>query len=543
MVAVAPASAITAVELTVGGDVLGPDVLTALGGVRIAERLSCPAQCELRIVGVHHATRFPIGDALGVRFATDDEAAFDGEITALRHVFSADGLPEVRVRAYDRLHRLRKRQTVRAFTDTDLVAVAGELVADLGLAVDAEAAVPPWAQLVQHRQSDLELLDEVAQRAGLWFVLRGDRVRLVTLAGVDDPITLTYGVELVEAAIEQNSDAACRSVTALGWDADGAAPVRGEQTEPSVAFTPADATAPARWDVPGSRVLAQAVGAGVDSLNALARAELDVRAARELTVVGTATGDARLRAGGRVAIEGLGRAVAGRAGGPESTNRPSDDQVEALRGPHLLAEVVHTLDELGHLTWFSSRPPDLRPIDGATTVTIATVTDVDDPDGHGRVKATFGGFDDLGSVWLPVVAPAAGAGKGLVALPDVDDVVVVLLPHGNPGEGLVLGGLFGHRGPFDPGVASGEVQRFSFATPGGQSVVLDDEHGRLRLRDRTGNLVELGTDTMKLHAAVDLVIEAPGRNLTVRAKRVDFEEAAGTEDAPAGSGATEGGGS
>jgi hypothetical protein len=280
MATITPAAAITSVELTVAGDVLTGDALAALGAVRIAQRLSCPAQCELRIVGAHHAPAFPIGDPLVVRFATDEEAAFDGEVTAISHVFSADGLPEIRVRAYDRLHRLRKRQSVRAFLDTDVVSLAGELVADLGLSVDADADVPPWPQLVQHRQSDLELLDEVAQRAGLWFVLRDDHLQLLTLAGVDDPIPLGYGRELIEVAVEQNSDPACRSVTALGWEAGEAVAVRGEGTTADVAFSPADATDPARWDAPGTRVLAQAAGASADALRALARAELDVRAAR-----------------------------------------------------------------------------------------------------------------------------------------------------------------------------------------------------------------------------------------------------------------------
>jgi hypothetical protein len=37
--------------------------------------------------------------------------------------------------------------------------------------------------------------------------------------------------------------------------------------------------------------------------------------------------------------------------------------------------------------------------------------------------------------------------------------------------------------------------------------------------------VELGPDLMRLSSATDLVIEAPGRALRVRARTVDFEEA------------------
>jgi archaellum component FlaG (FlaF/FlaG flagellin family) len=61
-------------------------------------------------------------------------------------------------------------------------------------------------------------------------------------------------------------------------------------------------------------------------------------------------------------------------------------------------------------------------------------------------------------------------------------------------------------------------------TSGGQRITLDDENSKLRLEDVTGSSVELSPDQVKVHAAVDLTIEAPGRAVVVRAKSVDFEQ-------------------
>jgi hypothetical protein len=44
------------------------------------------------------------------------------------------------------------------------------------------------------------------------------------------------------------------------------------------------------------------------------------------------------------------------------------------------------------------------------------------------------------------------------------------------------------------------------------------------LADGHGSQVELGPDLLRIHAATDLVIQAPGRSILVRARTVDFEE-------------------
>ena len=60
------------------------------------------------------------------------------------------------------------------------------------------------------------------------------------------------------------------------------------------------------------------------------------------------------------------------------------------------------------------------------------VKSVDDPDQLGRVQVTLPTLGDIESAWMEVLSVGAGSGKGLVALPDVDDSVLVLLIHGDP---------------------------------------------------------------------------------------------------------------
>jgi phage baseplate assembly protein gpV len=112
-------------------------------------------------------------------------------------------------------------------------------------------------------------------------------------------------------------------------------------------------------------------------------------------------------------------------------------------------------------------------------------------------------------------------------LPDVHDTVAVALPHGQPAGGIVLGSLYGTVEPHESGVRGNAVRAWSLRSKEGQRVLVDDDKRTLRVDNADGSFIELAPDTVRLHAATDLVIEAPGHGITVRADTVDFEHAGG----------------
>lgn len=500
-----------ALRVAVSGEPVDRQLEGAVTALRVTAVLSQPTQCELSLSLVERPavdTAFTVGSALRVEVGGERGPVFEGEITALEHLWGPDGLHTLRVRGYDRLHRLRKRQSVRVHEHVSVQELARTLAEDLGVRVTgAEGA--RWDRIVQHRQSDLELLQETCARAGLHFQLTGDELALFDLGGVersvfDDEIELKLGVTVHEARIELNADASCRRVVARGWSTRRAEPLGGEVDEPRVGRDLLEDVAPECFGVSGERTLTGERADTEQQLEALARAELDGRVATEVTLWAVADGDARIRPGVPVWVTGSGRATDGR---------------------FVPAVTTHTVDALGYRCELDSRPPARPARDRAATLTLGVVTDVDDPDGLGRVRTRLPAFDDVETTWIGVVVPGAGAEKGIIALPDVDDDVVVALAHGDPDEGVVLGGLYGTTAPPDPGVAGSRVRRYTFRTPGGQSVALDDVVGRVDIHNTDGSRIELAPERMLVRAATDLVIEAPGRNVTIRAKRVDFEDA------------------
>lgn len=494
----------------INGTQLALEDARTLWAVRVHQRLSLPALCELTFIeptdGISNGEMFPSGAAIRVKVAASNELLFAGQVTAVEHIYEPSRGREVRVRGYDVLHRLRKRQPVRAHVQLSLVDLITAIVADLEITVEAQISGPMRQRLVQFQESDFELITEAAKRCGLYFTLREQTLHVLTLEGIGEAVPLRLGTSLLEARIEVNGDAACRSVSTTGWD-----PLRVEQHEgkaDSARSGRAVAAAVAPGDVGGSgerTIIDEMLG---DDLQAegIAQAELDVRAAREVILRGVAEGNSALRPGTPVEIENV--------AGP-------------LSGRYVLTSVDHTFDSVkGFVSTISSEPPLSSARKPAPIAALGIVTHVNDPEGFGRIRVRLPTYKDIETDWMGVVTPGAGLGKGLLALPDVDDTVLVLLPSGDPANGVVLGGLYGmwSKDEWDWGVDDTAVKRYTLRTPGGQRVRLDDEKQVVRLENSDGSYFEMTPEKVTVHSQRDLQIEAPGRNLVIKANKVDFQQ-------------------
>ena len=496
------------VTVEVAGRRLGESELSCLSGIRIQERLSLPSLCELTFLnqagGDEMASLSVAGVSLRVTVANAAQPLFEGEVTAVEFEFETDRASRLRIRGYDRLHRLRKRQTSRGWSQIGLTHLARDLVSDLGLSVRDAGSDVVWQRIIQHGQTDFELLAERAERCGLYFVLHGGELRFTSLAGFGEPVTLTLGESLLEARVEINGDASCRSVSAEGWDPLGVSSFSGGA---GTARTGREIAAEVQPGVVGGRQERKLPARALQSVRqaeALAQAELDARVAREVTFRGLTQGNPALRPGGVICAGGLS---------------------QALNGRYILTEVTHTLE--GGRGFFSEistapAPPGRRP--GGASMTLGVVTRADDPDHLGRVRASLPGYGGVETDWMQVAASGAGANKGLVTIPDTGDNVLVLCADEDPCQGVVVGGLYGAHGP-PIDTRDNHPRCFSLVTAGGQRVQLDADGKSIRFENGHGSYVELGPEKSLFHSSVPLHIQAPGQTVAIRGKAIDFEEA------------------
>ena len=498
--------ALGSLTVELAGAVLRAEDAACLAALSVHQGLSIPAQCELHFRGTNadFGDRAALFAGLTTSITLDGEELFEGEVTAVEHLCTADGGREIRVRAYDPLHRLRKRQPVEVRNDMDAGELARRFAADVGLAAEVTASGPRWARLAQWFQTDLDLLTATARRAGLFFAAWDGALHLFTLEGLGEPVRLRLGDDLLEAAVEVNADLAWSEVAATGWD-----PSTGARFESTAGSPRSGRTAGASvktTDVGGEarRTLVHTSVPAIDHVEADAQGALDLATANAVTVRGVAYGHPELHPGGKVELIGV------HAHGA---------------GTYVVTGVTHTLDaERGFLSEFSTEVPrHERPVPVAL-VAPGVVDRVDDPAGQGRVTARLPGYSDIETGWMRVMLPGAGATKGFVALPDEGDEVLVLMPEGDPSSGIVLGGLFGTDDVPDTGIVDRRVRRQSWRSPRGHYVEIDDDLKRITLTNANGTFIRLADDRLLIESVTDVDLTAKGKTITITAGAVDFRK-------------------
>jgi phage baseplate assembly protein gpV/phage protein D len=474
----------------------------ALGEVSVQARLSQPTLCEL-VFYEPPSLRLAPGAVVRVMVGAFRTPLFVGEVTAIEDVYGPAAERRVYVRSYDRLHRLRKRQSLGAYVQVTVRELTADLAARIGLAVEAVEAGPISERVFHYHSSDLDLLNETASACGLYLTLRDETLHLITLEGLGEPLRLVLGESLLEARLERSGEATVQNVIAEGWTALEGEAFEERTTQPRRGRRSSASVSPDAIGGSPERTLLNEAVQDTHHLEFMAQAELDRRAAHEVTLWGIAEGDPNLMPGARVAIEGID---------------------EELAGTYVLTSVRHTLDaQSGFISEIDTSPPAPPSRSRCAVATLGSVIRVDDPAGLGRVQVSLPTYDQMETEWMQVLSIGAGDGKGLTILPDVGDAVLVLLSHEQPGQGIVLGGLYGMAGPADSGVEGTSVKRYTLLTPGGQRVQLDDGANICRIENAGGSYVTLAPDRVTVHAETDLVIEAPGRHITLRGQAIDME--------------------
>lgn len=164
----------------------------------------------------------------------------------------------------------------------------------------------------------------------------------------------------------------------------------------------------------------------------------------------------------------------------------------------------------------------------------ALVTDVQDPDGQGRVKVALPWSPDPEggqyAAWARLATMMAGKNRGSWFIPDVDDEVLVVFAGGDPRHPCVVGALWNGqdtppasmdgagRNPIKKLRSRNGVQitlddtdgqeTLILETPGGQKATLKDGPGAVEIVDSNGNSVKLEASGITITASAKVTINA-----------------------------------
>jgi uncharacterized protein involved in type VI secretion and phage assembly len=164
----------------------------------------------------------------------------------------------------------------------------------------------------------------------------------------------------------------------------------------------------------------------------------------------------------------------------------------------------------------------------------ALVTDINDPDGLGRVKISLPWSPDTAGgryeTWARLATFMAGKNRGSWFIPDVDDEVLIVFEGGDPRRPYVIGSLWnGTDTPPESMDGAGKNfkkvlrsrngvkltmddndgrEQFILETPGGNKLTLKDGPGAVEIVDSNGNSIKLETSGITITAAAKVTVNA-----------------------------------
>lgn len=176
-------------------------------------------------------------------------------------------------------------------------------------------------------------------------------------------------------------------------------------------------------------------------------------------------------------------------------------------------------------------------------LTLATVTNITDPDKLNRVKCLpiENKDNEEETDWCYVMAPLGGANRGQFFFPSVDDQVVLAYLGGDPHRPMVIGGWWNTQVSPPYAIEDGKVYNYSVKTPTGTELLLydepdkqkatltlpsgsvlriDDENKAIALQDKAGDNVltmDLDGGNVELKAKTKLTLAAGDTTITLEA--------------------------
>jgi len=525
--------------IKVDGSALAPEVASSLESALVDDSLHLPDLFQLtfrdQARSVIEDGRFRIGSAVEVRvFSGKDtrgERLVTGEVTALEAEFDDSGTTTI-VRGYDTSHRLFRGRMTETYANVTYSDVAGKVARRAGLDVGQVDSSSTVHDLVsQANTTDWQFLSELAAEIGYElgcldgkFQFRRPRESSGgpakgKLAAAADPLQLVLGANLVSVRATVSSTEQVKQVQVRGWD-----PVQKQELVATAQATTVSTTLDVKpADTTSSFGDAEYVAVSTpfatqSEVEAAAKALAEQIAGAYAELEGVALGNTKLRAG---AVVSMGR-----------LKKPFD-------GKYTLTTTRHTYDTRnGYRVRFTAGGHQDRSLLALASlgagepspfgsVVTALVTDVNDPDDMGRGKVRFPWLSaSYNSGWARTVQVGAGAKRGAVMLPEVDDEVLVAFDRGDADHPVVLGGLYNGvdlpelgDGLIDG--ATGAVKRRGFVSKDGHKLVfLDDASKSGVLLATKDNALRISLNDTKSSIKITSKgkVEVEANEITVTAK-------------------------
>ncbi len=518
----------------VDGSDLPPAFFNVLAELEVEQSLHMPGMFTLRVaenITTSPAwewaddSRFSIGKpvTVQVRDGASYVTLLEGEITSIELDIEEEAVPMLIVRGYDKSHRLHRGTRTRAFVQQTDSQIAQAIAGQAGLSLSADSTSVQHEHLFQVNQTDWEFLSERARRIG--FVLRFADGKLrfeKPESNSGTSVQLELGNALLEFRPRFAASAQVNSVEVRGWDPQQKRPTVGTVTAASWTATatglPKGATAAQQGFAAAKLVVTDQGVSKADEAQAIAGSTLKAIASVDMSGEGRCLGNPKVKPGVTVQVTGIGTRFSGNytVTATRHTYTPEDGYLTEFTVDGMSSGTVASL------LLADPRRPGRVPSRAAWPLAVGVVTNNKDDERGARVKVKFPWLsEELESGWAPVVSPMAGAGRGFITLPEVNDEVLVGFLDGDFNYPYVLGATWNgqDKAPLPTGklvAADGKVVVRQFRTRAGHILSFDDTKGseKIELIDQSGKnsiKIESASGKIAIEATGNVSISAGGK--------------------------------
>ena len=316
--------------ITIGGEAQ-PRLTSALLSLKVMETTEGLYRCEVRFGNWGDRGKGPdylyfdrelldFGQEITVTLGSGaaEVEVFKGRIGAIEGQYLAGEPPQIVVLAEDAAQDLRQTRRTRTFEDMSDGEVFEQIAKDHGLESNIDLDAPTYPVIAQLNQSDLAFVRERARRLAAEIWIEGNTLHVQgrnNRQQSDDQLTLAFNRGLLEFSVIADTVNQYTQVVVSGWDVQAKERLEYEATDSVLGSELEGDTSAASIvrEVFGERVdrIAQQIPLTSAETQAIAEASFRAQARRFVVGTGIARGDARIRVGRTIALQGLGTLFSG----------------------------------------------------------------------------------------------------------------------------------------------------------------------------------------------------------------------------------------
>lgn len=517
--------------IMINGSYASEDLMEAVQEIVVDTSLHMPAMFTIRIKddGLKwiDSPQLEIGKAVSIAGRAEGSnqkinVLSEGEITAVEPNFSEDQGVVLLIRGYDKSHRMYHSKKNRVFiqmTDSDIVSKIGR---ECGLNTSVESTAQVYTQVFQVSQSDIDFLQERADRNGYFLYVKDGVLNFRSEPFKRQSLSLDWGDNLIDIHVRLSTSEQVSNVEVHGWDPVQKMAIVGRSESPE--NTPVidgenhggDFTRKA-FGFTREEVISRDSVVSQSEADTLAQSILNERGQAFFEAEGTCMGNPQLNAGAEITIKGIGR---------------------RFSGAYNITRAIHRYDYSGYTTQFEISGHRANTVsqlvtsctsNAGTNLVVGIVTNLNDPDGLARVKVKFPSISDsLESGWARLVNPMAG----FEFVPEVNDEVLVAFENADINKPYILGVLWnGKDKPPETSnsiiASNGKVQKCLIHSRSGHRITIDDSDGKEKISivDKTGNNsidIDSGGRQIAIKTEGDIQMEAKGK-ITLKGTDISLE--------------------